>query len=154
MAEVLHQVLEANGLGYYVKSGGDNDGGLEFRPGRERGYLDGPGGEPDLAVTVRIQGRDSRTWQGRLQRLPESEMKTVPLPLSSKAGGPVPVKPGGKPDQLIPQTQYYLVVVDIVDPDDGIVVGCAAHVKVHCRPETCAHWAWRKINNLFELGLM
>jgi putative peptide zinc metalloprotease protein len=154
LADILNQVLEARDLGYYVKSGGDNDGGMVFRASRERGYQEGPGGEPDLAVTVRIQGRDSRTWQGRLQRLPESEMKTVPLPLSSKAGGPVPVKAGGKPDQLIPQTQYYLVVVDILNPDDGIVVGCPAHVKVHCRPETCAHWAWRKINNLFELGLM
>jgi len=29
-----------------------------------------------------------------------------------------------------------------------------AQVKVHCKPETCARWLWRKINDVFDLGLI
>src|SRR5207253_1435878 len=74
--------------------------------------------------------------------------------LSNKAGGPVAVKPGGDPRNLQPQAQHYLVYIDILDADDAITPGNLAQVKVHCKPETCAHWAWRKINSLLDLGLM
>ena len=56
-----------------------------------------------LPVTVRVQGRDWHTWQGRLWRLPESEAKEIPLPLSNRGGGPVAVKAGGPPGHLVPQ---------------------------------------------------
>ena len=55
---------------------------------------------------------------------------------------------------LIPQTQYYLVYVDILDPDDAIAAGSMAQVKIHCKNETCLTWLWRKINTSLELRLM
>jgi len=55
---------------------------------------------------------------------------------------------------LIPQTQHYLVYVDILDPDAAITPGSMAQVKIHCRPETVASWVWRKINDMFNLGLL
>jgi hypothetical protein len=153
---VLERVLGPFGLGYVVVSdqGAERDGAILIRAGRERGYAEGPGAQADLEVTIRIQGRDSRTWKGRLERLPESEARTIPLALSSRAGGPIAVKPGGNANNLVPQTQYYLVYIDIIDPDDAIMVGNFAQVKIHCQPETCLRWAWRKINGLFDLGLM
>jgi putative peptide zinc metalloprotease protein len=112
--------------------------------------------EVDLPVTVRVQGYDSKTWKGRLLRLPESEAKEIPLALSNKANGPVAVKGNtSKTQGLIPQTQQYLVYVDLENPDrDPISPGSMAQVKIHCKPETVAMWVWRKINALFDLGLM
>jgi putative peptide zinc metalloprotease protein len=101
-----------------------------------------------------VQGHDSQTWKGRLLRLPESEAKEIPLALSNRANGPVAVKGGQKTQTLVPQTQHYLVYVDVENPDLSISPGSMAQVKVHCKPETVARWVWRKINALFDLGLM
>ena len=54
-------------------------------------------------------------WRGLIRRLPESEAANIPLALSSKAGGPVPVKPNSDPEVLVPQTQQYLISIDGVD---------------------------------------
>ena len=64
------------------------------------------------------------------------------------------IKAGGRPDVLVPQTQHYLVYVEIVDPDAAILPGTTAQVKIYCKPETCAQWLWRKVNDMFDLGLI
>ena len=94
--------------------------------------------------------------KGRVSQLPESEAKEIPFPLSSKAGGPVPVKaePNGKNGGLMPQTQHYLVYIDIVNPDDAIAPGNMAQVKIKTKSETCLKWMWRTINTSMELRLM
>ena len=153
---VLEGLFGTIGLGYYVVSDPDSndDGCLLVRPGSDRGEpLEGRK-LADLDVTIRIQGRDSQTWKGKIRQLPESEAKTVPLALSNRAGGPVAVKAGSQANALIPSTQQYLVYVEIVDPDDNILPGTMAQVKVYCQPETCLHWLWRTLNNTFDLGLM
>ena len=92
---------------------------------------------------------------GNIARLDQSEAKFVPLPLSSRAGGPVPVHPpSGKSQGLVPQTQHYLVYIDITNPSQAITVGSMAQVKISCRPETCLSWAWRTVNNVFNLRLL
>ena len=115
-------------------------------------------GPPVLAqvpVTIRIQGRGSETWQGRVSYLPESEAKEVPLALSNKAGGPVPVKAErSKSGGLIPQTQYYLVYIDILNPDNAMAPGTMAQVKIKTKNETCLKWMWRTVNTSMELRLM
>jgi putative peptide zinc metalloprotease protein len=110
-------------------------------------------GDNPLDVTIRVQGRDSQTWRGELTPLPQSEAKEVPLHLSNKAGGPVAVRPGGDQNHLIPQSQQYLVAINIVDPDSAIQPGTMAQVKVHCRWRTCAWWTWRWLASTFDLGL-
>ena len=54
----------------------------------------------------------------------------------------------------MPQTQHFLVYIDLIDPDAAIVPGAMAQVKVHCKPETCLHWLWRTLNDTFDLGLL
>jgi putative peptide zinc metalloprotease protein len=153
---VLDALFDRMGLGFVIVSEPDSpqDGHLLIRPGSERG--DPQGGRPmaDLDVIIRIKGHDSRTWKGKIHQLPESEAKTVPPMLSNRQGGPVAVKAGTQADKLVPTTQQYLVYVDIVDPDETIVPGTSAQVKIYCQPETCVHWLWRWLNETFDLGLI
>ena len=108
-----------------------------------------------LDVTIRVQGLDSATWKGTLVRLEESEAKFVPPMLSSRSGGPVAVKaPSGKAQGLVPQSQQFLVYLDIDGPSDAICVHAMAQAKIYLQPETCLSWAWRKINNMLNLRLM
>ncbi|HEY7428337.1 MAG TPA: hypothetical protein VH682_29160, partial [Gemmataceae bacterium] len=153
---VLNAVFADLGLGFVIQSeaGEAHDGWLLVRPGRERGEPEGGRPLAELDVTLRIQGRDSQTWKGKIRQLPESEAKTVPLAMSNRAGGPVAVKAGTQGPNLTPATQHYLVYVEILDPDDAILPGTMAQVKISCQSETCLHWLWRTLNNTFDLGLM
>jgi putative peptide zinc metalloprotease protein len=108
----------------------------------------------DLDVTLRVHGRDSHTWKGKLDPLPQSDAKQVPLALTERGGGPLAVKPSSDPNALEPQNQYYLATVRIVEPDRAIVPGSLAQVKVHCRWRSGAWWVWRTVNDTFDLGLM
>jgi putative peptide zinc metalloprotease protein len=112
----------------------------------------------ELQATLRIHGLGSSTWKGQVVRLEESEAKSIPIALSSKGGGPVAVKAQpGAGGALIPQAQHYLVYVDILDEEgttQAVEVGVMAQVKIHCKPETCLRWLWRKVNNLFDLRLI
>ena len=64
------------------------------------------------------------------------------------------VKPGSKPEEIVPQSQVYLVGIDILDPDDAICPGVLAQVKIHCRYRSAAWWVWRTISATFDLGLL
>jgi putative peptide zinc metalloprotease protein len=112
------------------------------------------GEDAALDVTIRVQGRDARTWKGRVAFLPQSEAREIPLHLSNKAGGPVAVKPGGESNKLIPQSQQYLVSIDIDQPDHAISPGTMAQVKIHCRWRSGAWWVWRTLSSTFDLGLL
>jgi putative peptide zinc metalloprotease protein len=103
----------------------------------------------DLDVTIRVQGRGSHTWHGRLSLLPEDDAKEVPIALTDRAGGPIAVQPG----TAKPLTQQYLLAVDILDPDEAIIPGSLGQVKVHCRWRTTAWFLYRTISNKFDLGL-
>ncbi len=153
---VLDGVFEKLGLGFVLQSepDGEHDGWLLVRAGRERGEPEGGRRLADLDVTIRIQGRDTQTWKGKVRQLPESEAKSIPLALSNRGGGPVAVKAAAPGNALIPSTQHYLVYVDLVDADASILPGEMAQVKIYCQPETCLHWLWRTLNSTFDLGLM
>ncbi len=107
-----------------------------------------------LAADVRVHGMGRATWNGVVTELPSAEAATVPLALSSKADGPVPVKPSEDPDKLIPQTQQYLVSVYIQDSDVTVPPGTRAKVKIHCQKRSLAWWAWRSICDTFNIGLL
>jgi putative peptide zinc metalloprotease protein len=113
------------------------------------------GENAELEVTIRVQGRDGKRWTGHINPLPESEAKDIPLPLSSKAGGPVAVRPSSDPNKLIPQSQQYLVAIDLDNPDNdhALLPGMMAQVKVHCRWRSGAWWVWRSLSSTFDLGL-
>jgi putative peptide zinc metalloprotease protein len=106
-----------------------------------------------LAVTIRVQGRDSRTWEGKISSWPEQAANEIPLALSSKGGGPLAVKPTNDTNHLVPQAQVYLLGIDIENSDDAIAVGSLAQVKIHCEYRSAAWWTWRTISATFDLGL-
>jgi putative peptide zinc metalloprotease protein len=111
--------------------------------------------DPNLDVTLRVQGRDLHTWKGKIVLpLPQSEATKVPFALTNKGGGPLAVKPSTQPNVYVPQSQEYLVPINIVDPDGAICPGNMAQVKIQCRWHSAGWWTWRKINSIFDLGLM
>ena len=109
---------------------------------------------PQLDGLIRAPGTDIRTWHGRLSRLPESEVTEIPLPLTSKAGGPVAVQPGNRPGVEVPQAQQYLVAVDFLESDAAVYPGTLAQVKVNSGWHTCGWWLWRTVSSIFDLGLI
>jgi putative peptide zinc metalloprotease protein len=112
-------------------------------------------GSENLPVTIRVQGRDSKLWHGRVNPdLPSSEAKEIPLPLSSKGGGPVAVRPSSDPSKLQPQAQVFLVAIDFEDPDEAICTGTMAQVKIHNEYRSTAWWCWRAISQAIDLYLL
>jgi len=105
-----------------------------------------------LDVTVRVKGRGNQTFKGVIKELPESEARDVPVQLTTKHGGPLAVKPSQNPNVHVPQSQQFLVYVDLLNPDDAICPGTMAYVKVHCRWRTGAWWIWRTFSSAFDLG--
>jgi putative peptide zinc metalloprotease protein len=105
-------------------------------------------------ATIRVQGRDSKLWAGRISMLPKSDAKDIPVQLSNKAGGPLAVKPSSEANKLVPQSQVFLVGIDFVDPDDSIAINSAAQVKIHCEYRSCVWWIHRTIASTFDIGLM
>ena len=157
LADALDMMFLRAGLGYTIVSdtSSEQDGHILVRPGHERPNSEGPRTLVPVPITVRIQGRGLETWQGKVAYLPQSEAKEIPLQLSNRGGGPVAVKTERtKTGGLIPQTQYYLVYVDIVNPDPAMAPGTMAQVKIQCKSETCLKWLWRTINTSMELKLM
>src|SRR5262249_36025227 len=116
--------------------------------------MGGAGKNGALPVSIRVHGMGRQTRRGLLKDLPGAEAGTIPANLSNKTGGPVAVKPGTNPDQLVPQTQQYLVTIELVEPDVDMHPGVRAKVKIHCRKRPLSWWVWRQVKDLFNLGLM
>jgi putative peptide zinc metalloprotease protein len=106
----------------------------------------------DLNVDIRVRGHAERVWRGKLGQLPEDAAKEIPIQLTNKAGGNIAVKPSTRPNSHVPQSQQYLVGIDILDPDESICPGTMAQVKVHLRWRSCAWFCWRWFNSAFDLG--
>jgi len=107
-----------------------------------------------LAVSIHFPGRGAEVVVGQVTRLPESDAKDVPLQLTQRGGGPLAVKPASDPNVQVPQSQQYLVPVELFTPDRAIVAGTMANVKIHCRWRSGAWWVWHKISSAFDLGLI
>ena len=104
--------------------------------------------------TLRVHGRDSKTWSGRISYLPDDAASKIPLALSNKVGGPVAIKPSNNPNELVPQSQVYLVGIDIEDADGAICPGVLSQVKIHCEHRSAAWWVWRLLSSTFDIGLL
>jgi putative peptide zinc metalloprotease protein len=114
------------------------------------------GEQKPIPATIRIQGRVSNTWKGRVWKheMPKSDASEIPLLLSSKGGGHIAVRPPTANQKLIPQEQIYLVPVDFEDPDEAVCTSSMAQVKIHCEYRSAAWWTWRTISSIFDLGLL
>ena len=116
--------------------------------------LEHPGGDKTLPVTIRVVGRGMKTWTGKVTTLPPSEAKTIPVALSTKVGGPIAIKPSDDTQHLQPQSQVFLVDVDLEDPDEAISLNSLAQVHIHCRYRSCAWGIWRWVSSTFDLRLL
>ena len=76
------------------------------------------------------------------------------MQLSTKAGGPLAVKPGSNPNEIEPQSQVFLVGIDVLDPDDTIAINSHAQVKIHNEYHSAAWWIYRTVVATFDLPLM
>lgn len=111
------------------------------------------GKPPHLHVSIRAPGNGLRTYRGTLRRLPAADAKTVPVQLTFRGGGSLAAKPGSSDSaNPEPQSQVYLVEVDVEDPDAKLTPGLLPHVKIHCRWRSAAWWVWRKIHISFDLN--
>jgi putative peptide zinc metalloprotease protein len=112
----------------------------------------------DLSVDLRVQGRVSKLWKGKIAYLPESDARELPVALTNLAGGPVAARPPGpnaaNSASAVPQNQQYLIAVDILDPDAALCPGMLAQVKIHCAWRPAAWWIWRTLSSTFDLGLL
>jgi len=107
-----------------------------------------------LPVSVHLPGRSDVIFHGLIKTLPESDARDVPIQLTNRAGGPLPVRPSDNPNVLIPQSQQYLVPIELLDADHTIRPGVLAQVKVHCEWRTGAWWVWRAVSSALDLGLI
>jgi putative peptide zinc metalloprotease protein len=106
-----------------------------------------------LEATIRVQGHGSRLWEGRITHLPTAAAEKIPPQLSTKAGGPIAVKPTSEPNKLVPQSQVYLVGIDVLDSDSSIAINSNAQVKIHCEYRSCAWWAYHTVATALDIGL-
>jgi putative peptide zinc metalloprotease protein len=111
-------------------------------------------GPDGLPVTIRVYGRGANYIQGRINRLPETDAKDVPIQLTQRGGGPLAVRPTGDPKVNQPQSQQYLVEVDLLEDDPSLLPGTMVKAKIHCKYRTGLWWTWRKISSLFDLSLI
>jgi putative peptide zinc metalloprotease protein len=105
-----------------------------------------------LAVEVRIQGRGSETWEGKITHIPEAEAPEIPIQLSDRGGGPLALKRGAPQNKLVPQKQVYLVGVEILNPDRAIAPGSMGQVRIYCERRTLWWRLWRWISSTLGLG--
>ncbi len=111
-----------------------------------------PGGE--LTAAVYVKGRTDHIFTGKVRRLPESDAKQIPVPLTQRGGGSVAVKQSGEGGrEVTPVAQVYLVEVELVDPDGTVRPGALVDVKIHGQWRSGAWWVKRKLSQALDIGL-
>ncbi|QVL34353.1 hypothetical protein KIH39_10735 [Telmatocola sphagniphila] len=108
----------------------------------------------ELEVSIRVAGRADRIMKGVITHLPEAPAKDVPVGLTSKGGGSLAIKPTSQQNQIEPLVQTYLVDVKLLDPDEAVVPGTLATVKIHTAWKTGAWYIWRNIATALDVGLL
>ncbi|HEV3144299.1 MAG TPA: site-2 protease family protein [Gemmataceae bacterium] len=108
----------------------------------------------ELPVRIHVPGAGLKVYHGRVTWLPTSDARNVPIQLTYKGGGSLATKPAENPNMLEPQSQVYLVEVEITDSDDLVRPGVLPVVKIECHWRTAAWWCWRAINVALDLKLM
>jgi len=115
------------------------------------------GDDAALTAWVRVPGLGTRRWEGRVTRasLPLTDAKTVPPQLTFKGGGSLATKPMDSSGQLEPQSQVYLVEVEVLNPDKDPTIrpGTLPSVRINCSWRSGAWYVWRSINVALDLGL-
>lgn len=106
---------------------------------------------------VRIHGRDYNYWKGHITSIANKETNEIPHQLSTKYGGDVATetKQGeGEQKQIErPQSQHFMVTVDLDESDNSIHPGVMGRVKVVVAPRTLAWRFYRYLNSTLNWRL-
>ncbi|HQR06972.1 MAG TPA: HlyD family efflux transporter periplasmic adaptor subunit [Gemmatales bacterium] len=100
---------------------------------------------------VRIHGRDYNYWKGHITSIANKETNEIPHQLSTKYGGDVATETKqaeGEQRQIErPQSQHFMVTVDLDEFDKSIHPGVMGRVKVVVAPRTLAWRFYRYLNS-------
>ncbi|HMO37584.1 MAG TPA: HlyD family efflux transporter periplasmic adaptor subunit, partial [Gemmatales bacterium] len=104
----------------------------------------------DDEALIRIHGRGYNYWKGHISSIANKETTEIPNPLSSKYGGDVPTETrqveGEQRQVERPQSQRFMVTVDLDEMDAAIHPGVMGRVKVLVPPRTLAWRFYRYMN--------
>ena len=94
-----------------------------------------------------------RCSPGWLRYLPEQNAADGAVAVDAAGvAGPLAVKPGEDPNQLIPLSQTYVVEVELTDPNATIKPGQLAVVKIHAKWRSSAWWVGKTLANALDIG--
>lgn len=106
-----------------------------------------------LEVSILPKNRSDYQVKGYVYKLPETDEKNIPIALTHEGGGSLATKPASDPNVHQPLIQTYLIPVEIENPDNTILPGTMAVVKIHLKWRSAAWWAWRSIASALDVGL-
>lgn len=106
---------------------------------------------------VRIHGRGFNYWKGHISTIANKETSEIPNQLSSKYGGNVATETkqaeGEQRQVERPQSQHFMVTVDLDEYDAAIHPGVMGRVKVSVPPRTFAWRFYRYLNSTLNWRL-
>jgi multidrug efflux pump subunit AcrA (membrane-fusion protein) len=106
---------------------------------------------------VRIHGRGYNYWKGHVSSIASAEAKEVPPQLSSKAGGDIATETKGdekgQKQTERPQSQHFMVTVDLDEADVAIHPGVMGRVKITLPARTLAWRFYRYLNSTLNWRL-
>lgn len=106
---------------------------------------------------VRIHGRGYNYWKGHITTIANKETSEIPHQLSTKYGGDVPTESKqaeGEQRQIEqPQSQHFMVTLELDEHDAAIHPGVMGRVKVMVPPRTLAWRFYRYLNSTLNWRL-
>jgi putative peptide zinc metalloprotease protein len=115
-----------------------------------------------IGAAVSIPGRAVEPFAGRIARLPEAATDEVPESLTTHAGGHIPARPpagyavptvSGSPQRWKPESQQFLVAVNLVGADTAIRPGTVVPVVIRCGWRSAAWWLGQTLAGTVDLAL-
>ncbi|MCX7665355.1 MAG: hypothetical protein N2112_07410 [Gemmataceae bacterium] len=106
-----------------------------------------------IPVSILPKNSSDRLLMGRILKVPDTDEKNVPVSLTNKGGGTLATKTGSDPNIHQPLVQTYLIPVEIDDPDDSIVPGTLATVKIHVEWRSLGFLTLRYLASVFDIGI-
>jgi putative peptide zinc metalloprotease protein len=131
-------------------------GATEYRRIKEdldRKREEAPSEQPALDASILLGNRSDHIYRGRVTTLPDTHESNIPVGLTSRAGGPVAIRPSQNSGVNEPVAQTYIVQVEILDPDASILPGTQAKVKIHLHWRSAAWWVGQKLASALDWGL-
>jgi len=114
----------------------------------DEGYIDLV--HEDQSVSLKFYSHALKTFDGKIESIPNVDVERLPPELSNAAGGEVATKTDPKTGQQIPVHTLYYAVVPL--PNDELVLqpGLRGKAKIKADPITLATRCWRWVKRTFH----